>query len=77
MYKVQLRDPVLYWYLLPTVLHELGHTIGLDDLNDPTYGGRYAGYLMYSPGTMTAIPPSDLNYVQQTYREHESDPHED
>ena len=63
-----------WWYLYPTVLHELGHAIGLDDLTDPAH----SGYLMHnpnSPSIITTIPPEDENYMDQVYRQHGGEPH--
>ena len=59
-----------YWYLPTTMLHELGHAVGLDDLyNEP---GGYPNHLMggLSDSTLTTIPARDLSYVKQVYREY-------
>ena len=55
------------WYLPATMKHELGHTLGLDDL---ILFARYDGYLMKRPGTLMAIPALDLEYWKQVYREY-------
>ena len=63
-----------WWYLYPTVLHELGHALGLDDLTDPAY----SGYLMNNPNfpsIIATVTPEDENYVDQVYRQHGGEPH--
>ena len=66
---VKKRPHELYWYLPTALMHEFGHTIGLDDLV-PT--ASYPNYLMGDLGdtSVTAIPPPDLHYLKQVYREY-------
>ena len=66
-------------FALSTVLHELGHVLGLDDLyNDvnEAYDDRYSGYLMGSSGKRTSVPSTDLSYLKQVYRHHGGRPHD-
>ena len=61
-------------YLPSVLMHEFGHTAGLDDLYK--YDG-YAGYLMDDTHGFTAIQTPDRNYLRQVYRnEHGSEPHD-
>ena len=61
---------VLHFFALSTALHELGHALGLDDLYGGEYGDIYDDYLMGSPGVLTVVPATDLNYLKQVYRHH-------
>ena len=61
-------------YLPSVLMHEFGHTVGLDDLYK--YDG-YAGYLMDDTHGFQSIPILDKNYIKQVYRnEHGSEPHD-
>ena len=62
-------------YLYAVLMHEFGHTLGLDDLRTRALGLRYAQYLMYDALGHTSVHPLDLEYLQQVYREHVSDLH--
>ena len=69
-----------YWYMPATVLHEFGHTLGLDDLYDNRtqgryYNGRYDDYLMGKQGTRDRVPTVDVDYLEQVYRHHGGRPH--
>ena len=67
---------IYWWYLYPTMLHELGHVLGLDDLKGPSR--TYPGYLMNDPNDprpMTSIPSNDVNYLHQVYRQHGGERH--
>ena len=52
-------------YLPSVIMHEFGHTAGLDDLYK--YDG-YSGYLMDDTHGFTAIPTPDRDYLRQAYR---------
>ena len=67
-----------YRYLPAVVMHEFGHTLGLEDLYKDKYQGRYpkSDYLMSGDGGQTAILPKDIDYVKQVYRNgHGTEPH--
>ena len=56
-------------YLVHVLLHEFGHTLGLEDLSDHDIDG----YLMsYHPESkiFTEIPEEEVDYVRQVYRAH-------
>ena len=59
-----------WWFLLPTVLHELGHTLGMTDLYKAPSPNSYDGYLMADPGKSETIPSGDINYLKQIYRQY-------
>ena len=65
---------MMYRYLPATLMHELGHPIGLVDLYNEE--GDYAGYIMDSSYGVTAIPELDVKYVRQVYRDAHPVPHE-
>ena len=46
-------------YLPGLLMHEFGHTAGLEDLYKPEYGSRYTGYLM--GGRLNPNPPKDTD----------------
>ena len=71
----ELIDGRLHFFALSTALHELGHTLGLDDLYGNEYGDVYDDYLMGSPGVLTVVPATDLSYLKQVYRHHGGIPH--
>ena len=50
------------------MLHELGHTIGLDDLR--IAGGRYAGMVMDKAEAHQVLTDRDIAYLLQVYRDH-------
>ena len=56
-------------YLPPTVVHEFGHTFGLDDL----LGLRYDHYMMgaFGGGQVSTIPAVDAEYLKQVYRKYD------
>lgn len=59
-----------YWsLLLPVVLHELGHTLGMDDLRYDK-SRSYTNYLMDNPRDFETIPSGDINYLKQIYRQY-------
>ena len=62
------RGGLYYRYLPSTVLHELGHTIGLDDLR--IAGGRYAGMVMDKAEAHQVLTDRDIAYLLQVYRDH-------
>ena len=51
-------------YLYAVLMHEFGHTLGLDDLRTRALGLRYAQYLMYDALGHTSVHPLDLEYLQ-------------
>ena len=62
----------MYFRHLPSVvLHELGHTLGLNDLD-----ARFYYYLMYKAlGVHLFVPHLDTDYLKQVYRNHLADRH--
>ena len=60
---------VIQRYLPSTVLHELGHTLGLDDLRDPPVP-RYVGMVMHTAGGNRVLTDRDRAYLLQVYRDH-------
>ncbi len=68
-------DKYTYWYLPSTMLHELGHVLGLDDLYNITGRPFRGSSLMDSPGTRSSIPTFDVNYLHQVYRQHGGERH--
>ncbi len=61
-------------YLPGVLMHEFGHTAGLEDLYK--YTGNYNGYLMEGDTYPTNIPDKDREYMRQVYRnKHGSKPH--
>ncbi len=69
-----IKDGKLQRYLPSTVLHELGHALGLDDLRGPGQS-RYKGYLMYKAYDHLDLTPGDSTYLKQVYRNHMSEIH--
>ncbi len=61
-----------YRYLPSVVMHEFGHTAGLQDLYKYT---GYDDYLMDFTYQATAIPQEDIDYIRQVYRDGHSEPH--
>ena len=62
-------------YLPGIIMHEFGHTAGLEDLYQPKYGSKYSNYLMGGNQHVTAIPLLDIEYLRQLYRNaHSADP---
>ncbi len=64
-----------YWYLPTTVMHEIGHTVGMGDLYSDLLGDRYQDYLMGPskdptgrPHIYFGVPDLDLAYLKQIYR---------
>ena len=66
-------DGKLVRYLPATVLHELGHSFGLDDLR--WIGSPFTGYLMHEADKHTSVPLTDQAYLFQVYRHHMADGH--
>ncbi len=65
------EDSQVYVYIPRTIMHELGHTLGLHDLY--RFGSDYHLYLMGSDSRgypHVQIPPNDLNYLGEVYRHH-------
>ncbi len=64
-------------YLPSVIMHEFGHTAGLEDLYKDEYNNKYQGYLMDDTHGFTSIPTLDKNYIKQVYlNEHGSEPHD-
>ena len=55
------------------MVHEFGHTFGLDDLEDFTKQGRYDNYMMgpFGGGQVSTIPDVDAEYLKQVYRKYD------
>ena len=65
----------LFQYLPMAMMHEFGHTLGLEELY--LLDKSYPGYVMYKPpedGVYTAVPQKDVEYVRQVYRNHTPQP---
>ena len=65
----------LFQYLPMAMMHEFGHTLGLEELY--LLDKSYPGYVMYKPpkdGVYTAVPQKDIEYVRQVYRNHTPQP---
>ena len=72
-------DGKIQVFALSTVLHELGHILGLDDLyntKNEAYDKRYSDSVMGYVGTQTSVPSADVNYLKQVYRHHGGRPHD-
>ena len=63
-----------YRYLPGVVMHEFGHTAGLDDLYNHKYQNgisKYPGYLMEYVRPQTTIPRQDILYLRENHRHYE------
>ena len=60
-------------YLRGVAMHEFGHAAGLADLDDEDY----PGFVMASEPEIQNVPPRDIIYLDQVYRnEHGAGPHD-
>ena len=57
-------DGKVWWYLPGTMMHEFGHTIGLDDIGSK----GFPNYLMGYGWKVYSIPATDIRYTHQVYR---------
>ena len=57
-----------YRYLPSVLLHELGHTLGLDDLR--LYSASYTGMMMHKAEAHQVLTDRDRAYLLQVYRDH-------
>ena len=57
-------DGRVWWYLPGTLMHELGHAIGLDDIASK----GFKDYLMGYGWKVYSIPATDIQYTEQVYR---------
>ena len=70
-----IEDGKLQRYLPSTVLHELGHALGLDDLRGKNPRPQFSGYLMYKAADHDDLTPGDKAYLKQVYRNHMAEIH--
>ena len=73
--KTPSGDELRINYLPATMMHEFGHAAGLEDLYN--WPGTYPQFLMDKYRPHGSVPPQDIVYLKQVYRnEHGSEPHE-
>ena len=65
--------PTIFVYLRGIALNEFGHVAGLKDLEL----ADFPGFVMAVAPEMEDVPPRDVSYLQQVYRnEHGAAPHD-
>ncbi len=65
----------IYWYLAGTLMHELGHTVGLEDLSLVAGFDHALMSIGWKDVIGPVIPSVDIRYVKQVYRNHGGEPH--
>ena len=64
---------MLGFYAPSVLMHEFGHTLGMDDLKTELWG---YGFMMAYPHGRRGVPDKDKEYIRQLYRnEHGGKPH--
>lgn len=70
--KISDKPPKYYEYLPDTVMHEIGHGLGLYDLYNAGWFGGYRNSVMRSHHDQTpqSLPHDDVLYIREVYHNH-------